>query len=85
MNKMMISAAVVVVMGVSVYVGVRVQQKDAMSDIQMANVEALVNGEGGDCNYTNGYRAFTSKGGGAYDCCKIWVNKAPDKGEGTCH
>ena len=32
------------VLGVFAYVGVNTQQKDAVSDIQMANVEALVSG-----------------------------------------
>ena len=36
------------VLGVSAYVGVNAQQKDAVSDIQMANVEALVSGESGN-------------------------------------
>lgn len=42
------------------------------------NVEALCDGENEDpCNYKNGYTAFTKKKGGAYDCCRIWVNNAP--------
>ena len=48
MKKRIIFAAVVALLGVSAYVGVNAQQKDAMSDIQMANVEALVSGESGD-------------------------------------
>ena len=42
MKKKIIFAAVAAVMGVSAYVGVNARQKDAMSDIQMTNVEALV-------------------------------------------
>lgn len=34
-------------MGVSAYVGVNAQHKDAMSDMQLSNVEALVSGESG--------------------------------------
>ncbi|WP_280119354.1 MULTISPECIES: NVEALA domain-containing protein [Bacteroidales] len=45
MKKKIIFAAVAVVMGVSAYVGVNAQQQDAMSDIQLSNVEALVSGE----------------------------------------
>ncbi len=48
MKKKIIAAAVVAVMGISAYVGINAQKRDAMSDIQMANVEALVSGEGGD-------------------------------------
>lgn len=48
MKKKIIAAAVVAVMGISTYVGINAQKRDAMSDIQMANVEALVSGEGGD-------------------------------------
>ncbi len=47
MKKKIIFAAVAVVMGVSAYVGVNAQQQDAMSDIQLSNVEALVSGESG--------------------------------------
>ncbi len=48
MKKKIIAAAVVAVMGISTYVGINAQKRDTMSDIQMANVEALVSGEGGD-------------------------------------
>ena len=48
MKKKIIFAAVAVVMGVSAYVGVNAQQQDAMSDIQLSNVEALVSGESGN-------------------------------------
>lgn len=88
MKKKVIFAAVVAVMGVSAYVGLNAQQKDVMSDVQMANVDALVRSEDNpkeDCHYSEGYKAFTGKEGGAYDCCSIWVSKSPDKGEGNCH
>ena len=42
MKKKIIAAAVVAVMGISTYVGINAQKRDAMSDIQMANVEAFV-------------------------------------------
>lgn len=48
MKKKIIFATVVAVLGVSAYVGVNAQQKDAMSDIQMANVEALGSDESGN-------------------------------------
>lgn len=88
MKKKIIFVAVAAVIGISAYVGVNSHQKDAMSDIQMANVEALVRGESGEndeCHYKNGYTAFTNKGGGAYDCCSIWVAKSPNTDEGHCH
>lgn len=47
MKKKVVFAAVAAVMGVSAYVGVNAQQQDAMSDIQLTNVEALVSGESG--------------------------------------
>ena len=44
----------------------------------MENVEALSGkSERDDCNYKNGYTSFTGKKGGAYDCCKVWVENAP--------
>ena len=71
-----------VVLGLSAYAGYRTY--DAYngvneSDLLLANAEALANGgEGSDeCHYTNGYTWFTSKDGGAYDCCQVWVNKKP--------
>lgn len=27
---------------------------------------------------------FTNKSGGAYDCCQVWVSKAPNTSEGHC-
>ena len=47
----------------------------------MENVEALSENEGdgtAECRYINGYTAFTSEDGGAYDCCKIWVRHNPN-------
>ncbi len=48
-------------------------------DLLRLNVEALSTGTEteDDCDYKNGYAAFTGKKGGAYDCCKVWVNFAP--------
>jgi len=49
------------------------------SSLLMQNVEALATGADSqdNCHYTNGYTAFTGKKGGAYDCCKVWVQNAP--------
>lgn len=51
--------------------------------ISLLNIEALTAQEEG-CHYTNGYTAFTKKSGGAYDCCNVWVSKAPNTNEGHC-
>lgn len=84
MNKIMKVAFVAVFAAMAGY-GVYANQKaDTISDIMLANVEALASGESG-CHYANGYVAFTSDGGGAYDCCNIWVNRHPDTNEGHCH
>ena len=49
-----------------------------LSDITLANVEALAQNESGDdCNYVNGYTKFINIKGGAYDCCKIWRDMSP--------
>ncbi|MCM1111218.1 MAG: NVEALA domain-containing protein [Clostridium sp.] len=63
----------------------RTNQYEELSGIQLENVEALAEEEDDDCNYKNGYLAFTNKSGGAYDCCKNWVSKAPNTNEGRCH
>lgn len=53
MKKKIVLVAVITIVIVSVYVGLNARQKDAMSDIQMVNVEALVQSEssGGDRCY----------------------------------
>ena len=61
-----------------------IQSTPQTSDLVQQNIEALANSEAGDCHYENGYTAFTSKDGGAYDCCKVWVSKKPDTDEGHC-
>lgn len=50
----------------------------------LANIEALARDESSDCDYKNGYTAFTNRGGGAYDCCRVWVSRAPNTNEGRC-
>lgn len=51
----------------------------------ISEAQADDEGGGGDCHYLNGYVAFTNHAGGAYNCCMIWVNKAPKTSEGHCH
>ena len=58
MKKTILFAAIAAVIGISVYVGVNAHQKDVMSDIQMANVDALVSGES-DADGSR-YKCYTS-------------------------
>lgn len=58
-------------------------QSNDKQGISLLNIEALTEQEE-DCHYTNGYVAFTNKSGGAYDCCKVWISKAPNTNEGHC-
>ena len=56
-----------------------------LNDVLLSNIQALAQSDiNDDCNYTNGYKAFTSKKGGAYDCCQTWRDLAPNTGEGNC-
>jgi hypothetical protein len=57
------------------------QSDEALSDVALANVEALAD-ESSDCHYNNGYRSFSGSDGGAYDCCQIWRNGSVS---GDCH
>jgi hypothetical protein len=54
----------------------------------MENIEALaedeVNFGSSDCDYKNGYLAFTGKKGGAYNCYAIWIELSPEKDQGLC-
>lgn len=79
--KISIAAAMALVAGYSIYAS---QQKVELSDLTQRNIEALATNESSDCHYVNGYVAFTTKSGGAYDCCNVWVSKAPDTKEGHC-
>lgn len=49
-----------------------------LTNIQLANIEALAEVEEDDCHYTNGYKAFTSESGSGYDCCQIWRALKPE-------
>lgn len=79
--KIAFVAAFAAIAGYGVYTSQKSNME--MSDLAMANVEALANDES-NCHNTNGYTAFTNRGGGAYDCCYIWVSKAPNTSEGHC-
>lgn len=80
--KGMMAVAIVAVAGLAIYAN---QSKEHKSDVMLANIEALASGENTNCDFQNGYTAFTSKSGGAYDCCRKWVSNAPNTNEGRCH
>lgn len=79
--KIAFVAAFAAIAGYGVYAN---QKADTMSDLMLANVEALAGGESSGCHYINGYKAFTSNSGRAYDCCMVAVPNAPDKKAGNC-
>lgn len=58
--------------------------QESASFLSLSNIEALASDESDDCNYKNGYKAFDDASGGAYNCCKEWINKSPNTSEGTC-
>lgn len=54
------------------------------SSTVLTNLRALDEGiaqndstEAAPCDYKNGYTSFTSRKGGAYDCCQVWVPYSP--------
>lgn len=85
MKKKVIFASIALIAVVSTAISVKDTDQYLTSPLRLANIEALSGDESSDCHYNNGYVAFTSKSGGAYDCCKIWVNRAPNTNEGHCH
>jgi hypothetical protein len=72
-------AAIAAVAAINVNLGTK---SNDLSDISLANVEALADENSDDCNYTNGYRKFDGSDGGAYDCCKKWKNGSASN---DCH
>jgi hypothetical protein len=88
MNKFKIAAIAAVVV-VSCYFGYKsVRPAHEFSATEIENIEALANDEqtgSSDCNYRNGYMAFTGEKGGAYNCCRVWINSAPYYPEGHCY
>ena len=77
MKKSIIAVAFVAAVGLSAYLGFRPATESELSELQLANAEALTNDEK-DESYKNGFRVFTDEKGGAYDCMKIWHDKKPD-------
>jgi hypothetical protein len=67
--------AVVIVALAAVNVNMNSQSENLLSDLALANVEALAEGED-NCHYTNGYKSWsTSSFFGTkkefYDCCTV--------------
>lgn len=77
-KKKLFLAGVVALMAAAAVTGYNAYGKSNVSELINANVEALAHDEN-DCNYRNGYRSFTGRNGGAYDCCKVWRSNKPVK------
>jgi hypothetical protein len=58
--------------------------QNGLSAIHKANLEALADEGGTGCHYINGYTSFSTAGGGAYDCCRIWKDNAPAENAIMC-
>jgi len=82
-KKLIVLSIVAAAMGYSL-IAAKTKSHEQVSNLMLANIEALARNEGSDCNYKNGYTAFTNRSGGAYDCCQVWVSKAPNTNEGHC-
>jgi hypothetical protein len=89
MKKYLLSAAFAAVVGISSYFSYNSMVSNReFTETEMENIEALaedeVNFGSSDCDYKNGYLAFTGKKGGAYNCCAIWIELSPEKDQGLC-
>ena len=76
--KVTFVAAIALVSGINVF---NAQKSDVLSDIALANVEALANSENSDCHYVNGVTNiqmtesfFHSTKYRYYDCCGVQVD-----------
>ena len=52
-----------------------------LTDLALANVEALASGEGSNCNNRNGYRRILDGNERIYDCC---YNEKIGRGKEDC-
>jgi len=85
MRKKLTFTALAVCFCAASYIGLKsFESSNCISDVQISNIEALVNGESG-CNYNNGYKAYKKGQGGAYDCCGVWREMEPNTKEGNCN
>ncbi len=83
MKKKLIFAGAVVLMAAAAVTAYMANYRPDPFDLLNANIEALAQdeslnpGESAGCDYRNGYRSFTGRKGGAYDCCRIWREARP--------
>ena len=75
MKKKILSVAALLTLGLMVSVGVNLHQNAALSDVALANIEALADGEGGDIEVT-----ITCDGGGQGRC---WTEDRYSDGKPT--
>ena len=79
MKKLIFSGIVVTMLASGALYASKSFKAIDLTNIQLANIEALAEVEEDDCHYTNGYKAFTGKKGGGYDCCLIWRELKPEE------
>lgn len=82
-RKIFLTSVTIVVLAIAV-VGVNAYNYYSMPALTRANLEALSESENDECNYKNGYTAFTGKDGGGYDCCREWRDLRPDTKAKMC-
>ena len=84
--KLIAVAAFMVALGYGIATNSEVSELSSLinlSALSSVSAQGENTGGGGNCNYRNGYRAFRSRSGGAYDCCMVWRNNKPRTGQ-TC-
>ena len=84
MKQYFFMAIATFVVSAAAVVGVKAYNYYSMPELMKANLEALSESENNECNYKNGYTAFTGKEGGGYDCCRIWRDLRPDTKAKMC-
>lgn len=76
--KVSIALAIILTAGYNAYIS---QQEVGMSDLALANIEALAGSETGECDNANGYRRILEGDERIYDCC---YNEKIGKGKEDC-
>ena len=84
MKQYFFMAIATFVVSAAAVVGVKAYNYYSMPALMRANLEALSESENNECNYENGYTAFTGKEGGGYDCCRKWRDLRPDTKAKMC-